>query len=162
MGVEFIVVVLLLLFCFGYWGFGDWQVGYCSVDGWWGVSIGVIVVFVVVVVMVVGVILWCFFGDVLFNCLYMVVVCCVGGKDIVVVIVDLLIVDQVKELVDSYNVLVGLVGDCCVVVVVILVGFDVVINGFIGKWLIELGGQLGLWILSSFILVVWFIGVVGS
>lgn len=121
-----------------------------------------IVALVAVVVMVAGVILWRFFGDALSNRSHTAAARCVGGKDTVAVIADPSIADQVKESADSYNASAGPVGDRCVAVAVTSAGSDAVINGFIGKWPTELGGQPGLWIPSSSISAARLTGAAGS
>lgn len=161
-GAEPIAAAPPPLFRFGHRGPGDWQAGHRSADGRRGVSIGVIVALVAVVVMVAGVILWRFFGDALSNRSHTAAARCVGGKDTVAVIADPSIADQVKESADSYNASAGPVGDRCVAVAVTSAGSDAVINGFIGKWPTELGGQPGLWIPSSSISAARLTGAAGS
>ncbi|BBX96484.1 substrate-binding domain-containing protein [Mycobacterium lacus] len=130
-------------------GLGDWRGGHRSAGGRRGVSAGVIVALVAVVVVVAGVILWRFFGDALSHRSHTAAARCVGDTDTVAVIADPSIADSVKELADSYNASAGPVGDRCVAVAVKPAGSDAVINGFIGTWPPELGGQPGLWIPAS-------------
>lgn len=143
-------------------GFGDWKGGHRSADGRRGVSIGVIVALVSVVVVVAGVILWRFFGDALSNRSHSVAATCAGGNDTVGVIVDPSIAGPVQEFAESYNASAGPVGDQCVAVVVKSAGPDAVVNGFIGRWPNELGGQPGLWIPASSISAARLQSAVGS
>lgn len=133
----------------GHRGLGDWQGGHRSKGGRRGVSIGVIVALVTVVVVVAGVILWQFFGDALSHRSHTAAASCVGDKESVAVLTDPTIVDQVKELADSYNAQAGPIADRCVVVTVRSADSDAVISGFIGKWPTDLGDQPGLWIPGS-------------
>ncbi|OSC39711.1 substrate-binding domain-containing protein [Mycobacterium decipiens] len=150
------------LFRSGHRGLGDWQGGHRSEGGRRGVSIGVVVALVAVVVVVAGVILWRFFGDALSNRSHSAAARCVGGKDTIAVIADPSIADHVKEFADSYNASAGPVGDRCVAVAVTSADSDAVINGFIGKWPNELGGQPGLWIPSSSISAARLAGAAGN
>ena len=104
---------------------------------------------VTVVVVVAGVIVWQFFGDALSHRSHTAAARCVGGKDSVAVLADPSIVEQVKELADSYNSTSAPIGDRCVAVTVKSAGSDAVISGFVGKWPAELGNQPGLWIPGS-------------
>ncbi|MDT5175078.1 MAG: hypothetical protein QOG37_2329, partial [Mycobacterium sp.] len=127
----------------------EWQGGHRSKGGRRGVSIGVIAALVTVVVVVAGVIVWQFFGDALSHRSHTAAARCVGGKDSVAVLADPSIVEQVKELADSYNTTSAPIGDRCVAVTVKSAGSDAVISGFVGKWPAELGSQPGLWIPGS-------------
>jgi hypothetical protein len=102
-----------------------------------------------VVVVVAGVIVWQFLGDALSHRSHTAAARCVGGKDSVAVLADPSIVEQVKELADSYNATAEPIGDRCISVTVKSAGSDAVISGFIGKWPAELGSQPGLWIPGS-------------
>lgn len=133
----------------GHRGLGDWRGGHRSEGGRRGVSIGVIVALVAVVVVVGTVILWSFFGDALSNRSHRAAGRCVGGKEAVAVIVDPSIADQVQQFADSFNASAGPVGDHCMVVGIKEAGSDAVLDGFIGKWPAELGGQPALWIPGS-------------
>ncbi len=137
------------LFRRGHRGLGDWRGGHRSEGGRRGVSIGVIVALVAVVVVVGTVILWSFFGDALSNRSHKAAGRCVGGKETVAVIADPSIADSVQQFAESYNSSAGPVGDHCMVVSVKPAGSDAVLNGFIGKWPAELGGQPALWIPGS-------------
>jgi hypothetical protein len=127
----------------------EWQGGHRGKGGRRGVSIGVIAALVTVVVVVAGVIVWQFLGDALSHRSHTAAARCVGGKDSVAVLADPSIVEQVKELADSYNATAEPIGDRCVAVTVKSAGSDAVISGFIGKWPAELGSQPGLWIPGS-------------
>jgi hypothetical protein len=142
------------LFRGGHRGLGDWRGGHRSEGGRRGVSIGVIVALVAVVVVVGGVILWSFLGDALSHRSHTAAARCVGGKETVAVIVDPSIADSVQPLAESYNASAGPIGDHCMVVSVKPAGSDAVLNGFVGKWPAELGGQPALWIPGSSISVV--------
>ena len=72
-----------------------------------------------------------------------------GGKETVAVIADPSIADPVQQFAESYNSSASPVGDHCMVVSVKPAGSDAVVNGFIGKWPAELGGQPALWIPGS-------------
>ncbi|OBI16014.1 substrate-binding domain-containing protein [Mycobacterium sp. E2497] len=137
------------LFGRGHRGLGDWRGGHRSEGGRRGVSIGVIVALVAVVVVVGTVILWTFIGDALSNRSHKAAGRCVGGKETVAVIADPSIADSVRQFADSYNSSAGPVGDHCMEVSVKPAGSDAVLNGFIGKWPAELGGQPALWIPGS-------------
>jgi len=95
------------------------------------------------------VILWTFFGDALSHRSHQAAAQCVGGKETVAVVADPSIADPVQQLAESYNSSAGPIGDRCMVVSVKPAGSDAVINGFIGKWPAELGGQPALWIPGS-------------
>lgn len=137
------------LFSRGHRGLGDWRGGHRSEGGRRGVSIGVIVALVAVIVVVGTVILWSFFGDALSNRSHVAAGRCVGGKETVAVIADPSIADAVRQFAESYNSSAGPVGDHCMEVSVKPAGSDAVLNGFIGKWPAELGGQPALWIPGS-------------
>ena len=137
------------LFGRGHRGLGDWRGGHRSEGGRRGVSIGVIVALVAVVVVVGGVILWTFIGDALSNRSHKAAGRCVGGKETVAVIADPSIADSVRQFAESYNSSAGPIGDHCMEVSVKPAGSDAVLNGFIGKWPAELGGQPALWIPGS-------------
>ncbi|WP_055404174.1 MULTISPECIES: substrate-binding domain-containing protein [unclassified Mycobacterium] len=137
------------LFSRGHRGLGDWRGGHRSEGGRRGVSIGVIVALVAVVVVVGSVILWSFFGDALSNRSHKAAGGCVGGKETVAVIADPSIADSVQQFAESYNATAGPIGDHCVAVSVKPAASDAVLNGFIGKWPAELGGQPALWIPAS-------------
>jgi hypothetical protein len=137
------------LFRRGHRGLGDWRGGHRSEGGRRGVSIGVIVALVAVVVVVGTVILWSFFGDALSNRSHSAAARCVGGKETVAVVADQSIADPVQQLAESYNSTAGPVGDHCMVVSVKPAGSDAVLNGFVGKWPADLGGQPALWIPAS-------------
>ena len=108
-----------------------------------------IVGLVAVVVVVATVILWSFFGDALSNRSHSAAVRCVGGKEAVAVIADPSIADSVQQFAQSFNSTAGPVGDHCMVIGVKPAGSDAVLNGFIGKWPADLGGQPALWIPGS-------------
>ena len=133
----------------GHRGLGDWRGGHRSDAGRRGVSVGVIVALVAVVVVVGTVILWTFFGDALSHRSHQAAAQCVGGKETVAVVADPSIADPVQQLAESYHSSAGPIGDRCMVVNVKPAGSDAVINGFIGKWPAELGGQPALWIPGS-------------
>lgn len=137
------------LFRGGHRGLGDWRGGHRSEGGRRGVSIGVIVALVAVVVVVGSVILWSFFGDALSKRSHKAAGRCVGGQETVAVVADPSIATSVQELAESYNKSAGPIGDRCMVVSVKPAGSDAVLNGFIGKWPAELGGQPALWIPGS-------------
>ncbi len=137
------------LFGRGHRGLGDWRGGHRSEGGRRGVSIGVIVALVAVIVVVGTVILWSFFGDALSNRSHKAAGRCVGGQETVAVIADPSIADSVQQFAESYNSSAGPIGDHCMVVSVKPAGSDAVLNGFIGKWPAELGGQPALWIPGS-------------
>ncbi len=137
------------LFRGGHRGLGDWRGGHRSEGGRRGVSIGVIVALVAVVVVVGSVILWSFFGDVLSKRSHKAAGRCVGGQETVAVVADPSIANSVQEFAESYNKSAGPIGDRCMVVSVKPAGSDAVLNGFIGKWPAELGGQPALWIPGS-------------
>ncbi|OCB31613.1 hypothetical protein A5675_26005 [Mycobacterium malmoense] len=137
------------LFARGHRGLGDWRGGHRSEGGRRGVSVGVIVALVAVIVVVGTVILWSFFGDALSNRSHRAAGRCVGGKETVAVIADPSIADAVGQFAESYNSSAGPVGDHCMEVSVKPAGSDAVLNGFIGKWPAELGGQPALWIPGS-------------
>ncbi|OBF73954.1 hypothetical protein A5750_13990 [Mycobacterium sp. 852002-51613_SCH5001154] len=137
------------LFGRGHRGLGDWRGGHRSEGGRRGVSIGVIVALVAVVVVVGSVILWSFFGDALSNRSHQAAGRCVGGKETVAVVADPSIADSVQQFAETYNSSAGPIGDHCVEVSVKPAGSDAVLNGFIGKWPAELGGQPALWIPGS-------------
>ena len=115
-----------------------------------GVSIGVIVALVAVVVVVGTVIVWSFFGDALSHRSHTAAARCRGRQG-----------DGRRRRgpVDrrspcssspkSFNSSAGPVGDHCMVVSVKPAGSDAVLDGFIGKWPAELGGQPALWIPGS-------------
>ena len=150
------------LFSAGQRGFDESRAGHRNEGGRRGVSIGVIVALVTVVVVVAAVILWRFFGDALSHRSHTAAARCVGGKDSVAVVADPSIADRVKEFADSYNASAGPIGDRCVSVTVKPAGSDAVINGFIGKWPGELGGQPGLWIPGSSISAARLAGAAGQ
>jgi hypothetical protein len=133
----------------GHRGLGDWRGGHRSEGGRRGVSIGAIVALVAVVVVVGTVILWSFFGDALSNRSHSAAARCVGGKETVAVVADQSIADPVQQLAESYSSTAGPVGDHCMVVSVKPAGSDAVLNGFVGKWPADLGGQPALWIPAS-------------
>lgn len=108
-----------------------------------------IVALVAVVVVVGSVILWSFFGDVLSKRSHKAAGRCVGGQETVAVVADPSIATSVQELAESYNKSAGPIGDRCMVVNVKPADSDAVLNGFIGKWPAELGGQPALWIPGS-------------
>ncbi|MFZ1176194.1 MAG: substrate-binding domain-containing protein [Mycobacterium sp.] len=146
----------------GHRGLGDWRGGHRSEGGRRGVSIGVIVALVAVVVVVGTVILWSFFGDALSNRSHQAAGRCVGGKETVAVITDPSIADPVQQLAESYSSSAGPVGDHCMVVSVKPAGSDAVLNGFIGKWPADLGGQPALWIPGSSISAARLAGATGQ
>ena len=121
-----------------------------------------IVALVAVVVVVGTVILWSFFGDALSNRSHQAAGRCVGGKETVAVIADPSIADPVQQLAESYNSSAGPVGDHCMVVSVKPAGSDAVLNGFIGKWPADLGGQPALWIPGSSISAARLAGATGQ
>lgn len=133
----------------GHRGLGERLGGHRSEGGRRGVSIGVIVALVAVVVVVGTVILWSFFGDALSHRSHSAAARCVGGKESVAVIADPSISEPVQQLAESYNSTAGPVGDHCMVVSVKPAGSDAVLNGFVGKWPADLGGQPALWIPGS-------------
>ncbi len=133
----------------GHRGLGERLGGHRSDGGRRGVSIGVIIALVAVVVVVGTVILWSFFGDALSHRSHNAAVRCVGGKESVAVIADPSISEPVRQLAESYNSTAGPVGDHCMVVDVKPAGSDAVLNGFVGKWPADLGGQPALWIPGS-------------
>lgn len=137
------------LFRGGHRGFGDWRGGHRSEGGRRGVSIGVIVAFVAVVVVVGTVILWSFFGDALSHRSHRAAARCVGGTENVAVIADPSIAPSVQQFAENFNSSAGPVGDHCMVVGVKPADSDAVLNGFIGKWPADLGGQPALWIPGS-------------
>lgn len=137
------------LFRGGHRGLADWRGGHRSEGGRRGVSIGVIVALVAVVVVVGSVILWSFFGDVLSKRSHKAAGRCVGGQEAVAVVADPSIATSVQEFAESYNKSAGPIGDRCMVVNVKPADSDAVLNGFIGKWPAELGGQPALWIPGS-------------
>lgn len=137
------------LFRGGHRGLGDWRGGHRSEAGRRGVSVGVIVALVAVVVVVGSVILWSFFGDALSKRSHKAAGGCVGGQEAVPVVADPSIADSIQQLAESYNKSAGPVGDRCMVVSVKPANSDAVLNGFIGKWPAELGGQPALWIPGS-------------
>ncbi|BBZ69608.1 substrate-binding domain-containing protein [Mycobacterium paraseoulense] len=137
------------MFSRGHRGLGDWRGGHRSEGGRRGVSIGVIVALVAVIVVVGTVILWSFFGDALSDRSHRAAGRCVGGKETVAVVADPSIADAVRQFAESYNSSAGPVGDHCMEVSVKPAGSDAVLNGFIGKWPAELGGQPALWIPGS-------------
>jgi hypothetical protein len=141
---------------------GEWQGGHRSNGGRRGVSIGVIVALVAVVVVVGTVILWSFFGDVLSNRSHKAAGRCVGGKEAVAVIADPSIADQMQQFAESFNQSAAPVGDHCMEVSFKPAGSDAVLNGFIGKWPAELGGQPALWIPSSSISAARLVGAAGQ
>lgn len=108
-----------------------------------------IVALVAVIVVVGTVILWSFFGDALSDRSHRAAGRCVGGKETVAVVADPSIADAVRQFAESYNSSAGPVGDHCMEVSVKPAGSDAVLNGFIGKWPAELGGQPALWIPGS-------------
>ena len=146
----------------GHGGLGEWRGGHRSAGGRRGVSIGLIVALVAVVVVVGTVILWSFFGDALSNRSHTAAARCVGGKETVAVIVDPSMADQVQEFAGSYNSSAGPVGDHCMAVSVKPAGSDAVLNGFVGKWPADLGGQPALWIPSSSISAARLAGAAGQ
>jgi len=150
------------LFRGGHRGLGDWRGGHRSEGGRRGVSIGVIVALVTVVVVVGAVILWSFFGDALSNRSHQAAVRCVGGKENVAVVVDASIADPVQQFAENYNSSAGPVGDHCMVVSVKAADADAVLNGFIGNWPAELGGQPALWIPGSSISAARLAGATGQ
>ncbi|ASF95750.1 hypothetical protein CEG92_08095 [Mycobacterium avium subsp. paratuberculosis] len=127
----------------------DWRGGHRSEGGRRGVSIGVIVALVAVVVVVGSVILWRFFGDALSKRSHTAAGRCVGGQEQVPVVADPSIADAIGQFAESFNKSAGPIGDHCMVVSVKPAGSDAVLNGFIGKWPAELGGQPALWIPGS-------------
>lgn len=137
------------LFGRGHRGLGDWRGGHRSEGGRRGVSIGVIVALVAVVVVVGSVILWSFFGDALSKRSHRAASRCAGGQETVAVIADPSIANSVQQFAESYNSSSGPIGDHCMVVSVKPAGSDAVLNGFIGKWPADLGGQPALWIPGS-------------
>ncbi|OBJ22357.1 substrate-binding domain-containing protein [Mycobacterium sp. 1245801.1] len=137
------------LFRGGHRGLGDWRGGHRSEAGRRGVSIGVIVALVAVVVVVGAVILWSFFGDALSKRSHKAAGGCVGGQETVPVVADPSIADAIGQFAESYNKSAGPIGDRCMVVSVKPANSDAVLNGFIGKWPAELGGQPALWIPGS-------------
>ncbi len=146
----------------GHRGLGEWRGGHRSAGGRRGVSIGLIVALVAVVVVVGTVILWSFFGDALSNRSHTAAARCVGGKEAVAVIVDPSIADQVQEFAGSFNASAGPIGDRCVAVSVKPAGSDAVLDGFVGKWPADLGGQPALWIPSSSISAARLAGAAGQ
>jgi len=150
------------LFRAGHRGLGEWRGGHRSDGGRRGVSIGLIVALVAVVVVVGTAILWSFFGDALSNRRHTAAARCVGGKETVAVIVDPSIADRVQEFAESYNASAGPVGDHCMAVSVKPAGSDAVLDGFVGKWPAELGGQPALWIPGSSISAARLAGAVGQ
>lgn len=137
------------LFRGGHRGFADRLGGHRSEGGRRGVSIGVIVALVAVVVVVGSVILWSFFGDALSKRSHTAAGRCSGGQETVAVVADPSIADSVQQFAESYNKSAGPIGDHCMVVSVKPANSDAVLNGFIGKWPTELGGQPALWIPGS-------------
>lgn len=133
----------------GHRGLSEWRGGHRNDTQRRGVSIGVIVMLVVVVVVVGFVIVWKFFGDVLSNRGHTAAGRCISGKESVAVIVDPSIADSVQEFAQSYNATGPRVGDHCMVVSVKQASSDAVLNGFVGKWPADLGGQPALWIPGS-------------
>ncbi len=150
------------LFRAGHRGLGDWRGGHRSESGRRGVSIGVIVALVAIVVVVGTVILWSFFGDALSNRSHNAAERCVGGKETVAVVVDPSIADPVQQFAENYNSSAGPVGDHCMVVSIKPAGSDAVLNGFIGKWPAEMGGQPALWIPGSSISAARLAGAMGQ
>lgn len=137
------------LFRGGHRGLADRLGGHRSEGGRRGVSIGVIVALIAVVVVVGSVILWSFFGDALSKRSHKAAGRCVGGQEAVAVVADPSIATAVQEFAESYNKSAGPIGDRCMVVNVKPADSDAVLNGFIGKWPAELGGQPALWIPGS-------------
>ncbi|OBJ77598.1 substrate-binding domain-containing protein [Mycobacterium colombiense] len=137
------------LFRGGHRGLADRLGGHRSDGGPRGVSIGVIVALVAVVIVVGSVILWSFFGDALSKRSHTAAGRCSGGQETVAVVADPSIADSVQQLAESYNKSAGPIGDHCMVVSVKPANSDAVLNGFIGKWPAELGGQPALWIPGS-------------
>jgi hypothetical protein len=137
------------LFGRGHRGLADWRGGHRSEGGHRGVSIGVIVALIAVVVVVGSVILWSFFGDALSKRSHTAASRCAGGQETVAVIADPSIANSVQQFAESYNSSSGPIGDHCMVVSVKPAGADAVLNGFIGKWPADLGGQPALWIPGS-------------
>lgn len=150
------------LFRRGHRGLTDWRGGHRSEGGHRGVSIGVIVALVAVVVVVGSVILWSFFGDALSNRSHTAAGRCAGGNEGVAVIADPSIADSVQQFAQSFNSSAGPVGDHCMVVGVKPAGSDAVLNGFIGKWPADLGGQPALWIPGSSISAARLAGAAGQ
>lgn len=137
------------LFRRGHRGLGEWRGGHRSEGGRRGVSIGVIVALITVVVVVGAIILWSFFGDALSQRSHKVAVRCSGGNEAVPVVADPSIADSLQHLAETFNASAGPVGDHCMVVGVKPAGSDAVLDGFIGKWPADLGGQPALWIPGS-------------
>lgn len=137
------------LFRGGHRGLADRLGGHRSEGGRRGVSIGVIVALIVVVVVVGSVILWSFFGDALSKRSHKAAGHCVGGQETVAVVADPSIAGSVQQFAESYNKSAGPIGDHCMVVSVKGADSEAVLNGFIGKWPSDLGGQPALWIPGS-------------
>jgi len=133
----------------GHRGQEDLAGGHRSTAGRRGVSIGVIVALITVVVVVGGVILWRFFGDALSHRSHNAAARCVGGTETVAVIADPSIAENIKQFADSYSASAGPVGDHCMKLTVKSADSEAVINGFVGKWPADLGGQPALWIPGS-------------
>lgn len=150
------------LFRGGHRGLGDWRGGHRSQGGRRGVSIGVIIALVAVVVVVGSVILWSFFGDALSKRSHTAASRCPDGQETVAVVADPSIADSVQQLAENYNKSAGPIGDHCMVVSVRPAGSDAVLNGFIGKWPKELGGQPALWIPGSSISAARLAGATGQ
>ena len=146
----------------GHRGLTDWRGGHRSEGGRRGVSIGVIAALVTVVVVVGSVIVWSFFGDALSNRSHQAAGRCAGGNESVPVIADPSIADSVQQFAQSFNSTAGPVGDHCMVIGVKPAGSDAVLNGFIGKWPADLGGQPALWIPGSSISAARLAGAAGQ
>lgn len=146
----------------GHRGLTDWRGGHRSDSGRRGVSIGVIAALVTVVVVVGSVIVWSFFGDALSNRSHQAAGRCAGGNESVAVIADPSIADSVQQFAQSFNSTAGPVGDHCMVIGVKPAGSDAVLNGFIGKWPADLGGQPALWIPGSSISAARLAGAAGQ
>jgi hypothetical protein len=147
----------------GHRGLADWQGGHRSATGKRrGVSIGVIVALVTVVVVVAGVILWSFFGDMLSHRSHTAAGRCVSGKETVAIVADSSIANAVQEFAENFKATAGPVGDRCMQFTVKSAGSEAVLNGFIGKWPAELGGQPALWIPGSSVSAARLIGATGQ
>src|SRR6201999_3552819 len=133
-----------------------------SAGGRRGVSIGVIVALVTVVVVVAGVVVWGFFGDMLSHRSHTAAGRCVSGKETVAIVADPSIANTVQDLAENFKATAGPVGDRCMTFTVKGAASEAVLNGFIGKWPADLGGQPALWIPGSSVSTARLIGAAGQ
>lgn len=126
-----------------------WRGGHRSESGRRGVSVGVIAALIGVVVLVAGVILWQFFGAVLWHRSDSAAARCVDGEETIAVVADPSIVEQVQRFGEAFTGTGRQVADRCMKVSVTSAGSDAVVAGFIGEWPAELGSRPALWIPAS-------------